>query len=323
MNFLKRFLAAMSRQISVILALASYENNRQSANSSAGSWEGLVNPLQIMLFFIGIRIGFRFLMSGGSSLAGSATNIYFNIVIFMAAGFMANALFTVMGSGLAYVVVQQGASSRPLPPGDTDVSPQHLPIGSDQHGSRGCHGLKPGVLGRENIEDERPGIAENFEMTDVLARVEPIDIGEAVFGQGDGQQFELRALHLTGEAVERRDFFLTAMAARPPELDQRHLAPVGGEEGFTAVTVVERQRLHQHALEPNAVRRHQPRRRGQVVTPGRKPARSWRLRLCPSRIQRRKAAQSDAQTRCPYMSKEVAAVQRSAIAVGHADLSKP
>ena len=87
MNFLKRFLAAMSRQISVILALASYENNRQSANSSAGSWEGLVNPLQIMLFFIGIRIGFRFLMSGGSSLAGSATNIYFNIVIFMAAGF--------------------------------------------------------------------------------------------------------------------------------------------------------------------------------------------------------------------------------------------
>ena len=87
MNFLKRFLAAMSRQISVILALESYENNRQSANISAGSWEGLVNPLQIMLFFIGIRIGFRFLMSGGSSLAGSATNIYFNIVIFMAAGF--------------------------------------------------------------------------------------------------------------------------------------------------------------------------------------------------------------------------------------------
>ena len=87
MNFLGRFLAAMSRQISVILALASYENNRQSANSSAGSWESLVNPLQIMLFFIGIRIGFRFLMSGGSSLAGSATNIYFNIVIFMAAGF--------------------------------------------------------------------------------------------------------------------------------------------------------------------------------------------------------------------------------------------
>ena len=87
MNFLGRFLAAMSRQISVILALASYENNRQPANSSAGSWESLVNPLQIMLIFFGIRIGFRFLMSGGSSLAGSATNIYFNIVIFMAAGF--------------------------------------------------------------------------------------------------------------------------------------------------------------------------------------------------------------------------------------------
>ena len=86
MIFFRRFLAAMSRQISIILALAAYENDRKSTSSSVGSWESLINPLQMMLFFIGIRIGFRFLMSGGS-FGGSAISMYFNIVIFMAAGF--------------------------------------------------------------------------------------------------------------------------------------------------------------------------------------------------------------------------------------------
>ena len=87
MDFFRRFLAAMSRQISTILAIAAYENDRQSTSSSVGPWENIVNPLQIMMFFIVIRIGFRFLMTGGSNLAGGATNLYFNIVIFMAAGF--------------------------------------------------------------------------------------------------------------------------------------------------------------------------------------------------------------------------------------------
>ena len=86
MNFIRRFLAAMSRQIYTVLAIAAYENDRQSTSSSVGPWENIVNPLQIMLFFIVIRIGFRVLM-GGSNLAGGATNLYFNIVIFMAAGF--------------------------------------------------------------------------------------------------------------------------------------------------------------------------------------------------------------------------------------------
>ena len=86
MNLLSRFLVAMQRQISVILALAIYENNRKSTVGSAGSWESLINPLQMMLFFIGIRIGFRFLLSGGT-LSGGATSLYFNIVVFMAAGF--------------------------------------------------------------------------------------------------------------------------------------------------------------------------------------------------------------------------------------------
>ena len=87
MNLFRKFLAAMSRQISVILAIAAYENDRQSTSSSVGAWENIVNPLQIMLFFIVIRIGFRALVAGGSNLAGGATSLYFNIVIFMAAGF--------------------------------------------------------------------------------------------------------------------------------------------------------------------------------------------------------------------------------------------
>ena len=87
MNLIRKFLTSMSRQISIILAIAAYENDRQSTSSSVGSWESLVNPLQIMLFFIGMRIGFNFLMAGGANLSGDATGLYFNIVIFMATGF--------------------------------------------------------------------------------------------------------------------------------------------------------------------------------------------------------------------------------------------
>ena len=85
-EFCKKISGCYVPSISTILAIAAYENDRKSTSSSVGSWESLVNPLQIMLFFIGIRIGFRFLMSGGSNLAGGTTNLYFNIVIFMAAG---------------------------------------------------------------------------------------------------------------------------------------------------------------------------------------------------------------------------------------------
>ena len=87
MNLIRKFLISMSRQISIILAIAAYENDRQSTSSSVGSWESLVNPLQIMFFFIGMRIGFKFLMAGVSNLSGDATGLYFNIVIFTAAGF--------------------------------------------------------------------------------------------------------------------------------------------------------------------------------------------------------------------------------------------
>ena len=87
MNFLKRFLTAMSRQIFTILAIAEYENDRKSTSSSVGSWESLVSPLQIMLLFIGMRVGFQFLFAGLAGLASDAVTSYFNVIIFMAAGF--------------------------------------------------------------------------------------------------------------------------------------------------------------------------------------------------------------------------------------------
>ena len=61
LRFLRRFLDAIQREISVILAVAAYENNRKASKSSLGNWEALINPAQLMLFYIGMRIGFRFL----------------------------------------------------------------------------------------------------------------------------------------------------------------------------------------------------------------------------------------------------------------------
>ena len=89
MIFIRNLFASIWRQISIILAIGSYENNRKSTKSSFGAWESLLNPLQIMLFFIFIRVGFSFLFSGfrGGVLSGGQTGLYFNIVVFIAAGF--------------------------------------------------------------------------------------------------------------------------------------------------------------------------------------------------------------------------------------------
>ena len=38
-SFLRRFFAAMQRQIAIVLAIATYENNRKSTGTSLGSWE--------------------------------------------------------------------------------------------------------------------------------------------------------------------------------------------------------------------------------------------------------------------------------------------
>ena len=93
MNFIRRAFASVWRQIVIILALAEYENSRRSTESPVGAWESLVSPLQIMLFFIGIRVGFSFLRGGGLFNAGGATGLYFNIFTFIASGFAIYFLF--------------------------------------------------------------------------------------------------------------------------------------------------------------------------------------------------------------------------------------
>ena len=96
MNSLKKILTAVWRQIAIILALAEYENDRKSTEGSAGKWESLLSPLQVMLFFICIRVGFSYLRGGGLFNAGGATGLYFNIVAFIATGFAIYFLFRVI-----------------------------------------------------------------------------------------------------------------------------------------------------------------------------------------------------------------------------------
>ena len=93
MNFLRRFATGIQRQIAVILAIATYENNRKSTGTSLGSWEAIVTPLQIMLFFIVMRVGFSFLRGSNRYAAGGSTDMYFNIVVFIASGFAIAFLF--------------------------------------------------------------------------------------------------------------------------------------------------------------------------------------------------------------------------------------
>ena len=96
MNSLKKILTAVWRQIAIILALAEYENDRKSTEGSAGKWESLLSPLQVMLFFICIRVGFSFFRGGGIFNAGGATGLYFNIVAFIATGFAIYFLFRII-----------------------------------------------------------------------------------------------------------------------------------------------------------------------------------------------------------------------------------
>ena len=93
MSFARRLFVAIQRQIAVVLAIATYENNRKSTGTSLGAWEAIVTPLQIMLFFIVMRVGFGFLRGSNRYAAGGSTDMYFNIVVFIASGFAIAFLF--------------------------------------------------------------------------------------------------------------------------------------------------------------------------------------------------------------------------------------
>ena len=76
-----------------MLAIADYDLDRKSTGSSLGNWEGLINPMQLMLFFILMRVGFSLLRGNNRFAAGGSTDMYFNIVLFIASGFVLAFLF--------------------------------------------------------------------------------------------------------------------------------------------------------------------------------------------------------------------------------------
>ncbi|MDC3011308.1 ABC transporter permease [Synechococcus sp. AH-736-G21] len=93
MSFFRRIFRAIRRQIAIVLAIADYDLDRASTGSSLGNWEGLINPMQLMLFFILMRVGFSLLRGNNRFAAGGSTDMYFNIVLFIASGFVLAFLF--------------------------------------------------------------------------------------------------------------------------------------------------------------------------------------------------------------------------------------
>ena len=94
MNYVRRIIQGLRRQWIIIDAIATYDRDKQASGSSLGSWESLMNPLQMILFFVGIRVGLSYLLSGANEFGtGGATAVYFNIVVFMMLGFSIAFLF--------------------------------------------------------------------------------------------------------------------------------------------------------------------------------------------------------------------------------------
>jgi capsular polysaccharide transport system permease protein len=93
MKHIRRIIQGLRRQWIIIAAVAAYDRDRQASGSVLGAWENLINPLQMMLFFIGIRIGFSFLRGSSKFASGGSTDMYFNIVVFMMLGFSITFLF--------------------------------------------------------------------------------------------------------------------------------------------------------------------------------------------------------------------------------------
>ena len=93
MGFLKRLLAAIRRQVAVVLAISDYDMDRKSTQSSIGNWQGVIEPMNMMLFFIAMRVGFSYLRGTNRFAAGGSTDMYFNIVVFIVSGFSLAFLF--------------------------------------------------------------------------------------------------------------------------------------------------------------------------------------------------------------------------------------
>ena len=90
LRFLGSFFSKIQSQISVIIALSVYERERVASDSPLGVWEVFVQPLQLLLFLIVIRVGLKVLASGASSPSldqGSVgAELYFNPFTFLVIG---------------------------------------------------------------------------------------------------------------------------------------------------------------------------------------------------------------------------------------------
>ena len=93
MNSFSRAAIKLQEQVNIILAISEYDRRRKAAGSRIGSWESLVQPLQMMMFFVLMRVGFSSLKGSNRFAAGGTTDLYFNIVIFMVTGFCIVFLF--------------------------------------------------------------------------------------------------------------------------------------------------------------------------------------------------------------------------------------
>ena len=92
MNLLRKVFSAANHQLRTILAISTYDLNRKSTGSQ-GNLQTLIDPLQMMAFFLLMRIGFSFLRGNNRFEAGGGTDMYFNPVLFMATGFSIVFLF--------------------------------------------------------------------------------------------------------------------------------------------------------------------------------------------------------------------------------------
>ena len=90
-NSLVLLISKMRSQISVILAVSVYERDRNASESPFGAWEALVQPLQLLLIFVLIRVGLRFAVSGSSPLVSTdlttiSSELYFDPITFLVTG---------------------------------------------------------------------------------------------------------------------------------------------------------------------------------------------------------------------------------------------
>lgn len=94
MKTIRSFRVALSKlqaQINVILAISVYERNRNAAASPFGSWDPLVQPLQMLLFLLLIRLGLKAMLGGGGAMLAPqmgviSIDLFFNPVIFLVTG---------------------------------------------------------------------------------------------------------------------------------------------------------------------------------------------------------------------------------------------